>query len=145
MSGSLRIHSCAAFLVLFTTVFRKTAEKMCLSFRLTCGNLWNTVILLRPNRLPANCTYEIYCTHRHHQSLLPPGNWEFQTITVKKETKVVVKTEQETAQYILIKYLDASFSNNRLVRVITSLTQINSAFCSKSRCFFVLFQPSIEN
>lgn len=113
MSGSLRIHSWAAFLFLFlfATVFRKTAEKMCLSFCLTCGNLWNTVILLRPNRLPANCTYEIYCTHRHHQSLLPPGNWEFQTITVKKEIKVVVKTEQETAQYILIKYLDASFSH----------------------------------
>lgn len=83
---------------------------MCLSFCLTCGNLWHTVILLRRNRLPANCTYEIYCTRRHHQSLLPPGNWDFQTITVKHEIKVV-KPEQETAQYILIKYLDASSSN----------------------------------
>lgn len=145
MSGCLRIHSCAAFFFLFETVLRKTVEKMYLSFCLTCGNLWNTVILLRPNRLPANCTYKIYCTHRHHQSLLPPGNWEFQTITVKNQIKVVVKTEQETAQYILTKYLDASFSNNRLVRAITSLTQINSSFCSKTRRFFVLFQPNIEN
>lgn len=102
---------------------------MFLSFCLTCGNLCNTVILLRRNRLPANCTYEIYCTRRHHQSLLPPGNWDFQTITVKHEIKVV-KPEQETAQYILIKYLDASSSNNRVVRVITSLTQINSASLS---------------